>query len=1202
MSDFDPKAFIAGDASMAPIASTPPAPEVQAPAMELDSEAFDPQAFIREGQQEKYGSPGQQAITALEGIGEGLVGPLAPAAERILGVDPQEILARKEANPWAHGIGQAIGLTGGFLTGTGEAAVMTKAGKLATEAAGLGKVAEAANMAREASVLSKAGAPLAAAEVAAKAAQAEKAIGYGYRVGESAVAQAAEMAVLATGDEISKRILQDPNTSAESAIANIGLSMALGAGGGAFITGAVSPLWKATVGNKVEGLLTGLRDHMNGSGAVLPEKLQQAANKLGIEQMPEGFANKNFSPAIRDTADVYMQMKGAKAPTNPTIVEVDVPRATSIAQAYDQMPHNPGDPRVKRAYDALINETNEQYQLLKQNGLKVSKITDGVNPYKNSQEMIADIRDNNHLWYFPTEAGFGSATGEVKYPGHPLLQLTKELDADGNPMPANDIFRIVHDYFGHAKEGVSFGARGEENAWRQHMPMYSPEAQKALTTETRGQNSWVNFGPKAAHNRANPANTIYADQKAGLLPDWALKQTDAVPLQIDPTVRAALSNQPKALESFNILREGQNPEVLKAIDALHRDAGHSVMSAMNLHPEDVLTYSENEAGHNLLNAFKTEYAKKYGPIAAKLDARDAEAALLSISDDARLSSYGKLMEKAMNVGTDSPYYNLYPEYGNRMLAKETIGELDKLTSEINNRMRGMQNDYNVTNALREIRDHIADFKESEIALAGKLSEREGIEGAKRAASTLINERADVARQYAEFAKMSNELMSNLGIGKFSGEGGLRAKLTEGLTAEEVLRKFSIKGNADFTKFLAQHFPETLQAVQQNELKKFIKPAILSAKGEAPLNIAKLHDIVEKAMAGQKEYVQSVLSPQALERIMAAKELVDSIPNPKSSGTAGWMTKMFKDLPRSAMAGVAMLTGHNPILGAILGEGSQLLGRNAPDAMRLAYLKYLGSNQPIKAEGFKSMVEFFNATYKGENAINKAIQNLMKGPSQVVAAAEIPTDKDRENLDKQLDKLQGDPRGMMMAQSKGDVGHYLPDHQAALSQTAMTAAQYLQNLRPKPYQAGPLDKPIAPSAEEIARYERAQDIAISPTTVLQHIKNGTLQVSDITDLNSMYPGLYKLMQTKIMNQIVDAQANEEPIPYKTRVSMSLFLQQPLDSSMNPASILAAQPKETRRGPAMAPPKQKGSPSKLNMKNTTLNQTPTQQAERDRAARD
>jgi len=57
----------------------------------------------------------------------------------------------------------------------------------------------------------------------------------------------------------------------------------------------------------------------------------------------------------------------------------------------------------------------------------------------------------------------------------------------------NDVFRAVHDFFGHSELGNSFGAIGEENAWNAHARMYSPLARQAMTTETRGQNSYVNF-------------------------------------------------------------------------------------------------------------------------------------------------------------------------------------------------------------------------------------------------------------------------------------------------------------------------------------------------------------------------------------------------------------------------------------------------------------------------------------------------------------------------------------------------------------------------------------------------------------------------------------------------------------------------------------------------------------------------------------
>lgn len=228
---------------------------------------------------------------------------------------------------------------------------------------------------------------------------------------------------------------------------------------------------------------------------------------------------KSHSQKVREIADAYARKKGFQIKHGKDENPLDENRGKHIANAFESMEHNPSHPEVQKAYNALINETKDQFEhILKHSGLKVSKITpDMENPYKTgSKALFEDIDKNNHMWYFPTESGFGS---DDSYSDHPLMQNVKL--SNGQEMPANDMFRIVHDYFGHAKEGVGFGPKGEEHAWRAHMPMYSPDAQKALTTETRGQNSWVNFGPHGESNRADPANTKYADQKAGLLPDWA---------------------------------------------------------------------------------------------------------------------------------------------------------------------------------------------------------------------------------------------------------------------------------------------------------------------------------------------------------------------------------------------------------------------------------------------------------------------------------------------------------------------------------------------------------------------------------------------------------------------------------------------------------------------------------------------------------
>lgn len=218
----------------------------------------------------------------------------------------------------------------------------------------------------------------------------------------------------------------------------------------------------------------------------------------------------------RRAALAYAKESGIPYTPPSTYAKVDPVRAKAIADAFEAMPHNPSDPATAASYNAMINETKAQYQHMKDAGVNVEFMPHGADPYAASPRLMAkDLAENNHMYVYPTAEGFGA--GEIT--DNPLLGDSGE-HFNGVPATHNDLFRAVHDYFGHAKEGVGFRANGEENAWRQHAGMYSDAARPAMTTETRGQNSYVNFGPNAARNKlASSADTQYAPQKIGLLPE-----------------------------------------------------------------------------------------------------------------------------------------------------------------------------------------------------------------------------------------------------------------------------------------------------------------------------------------------------------------------------------------------------------------------------------------------------------------------------------------------------------------------------------------------------------------------------------------------------------------------------------------------------------------------------------------------------------
>lgn len=170
-------------------------------------------------------------------------------------------------------------------------------------------------------------------------------------------------------------------------------------------------------------------------------------------------------------------------------ITADLVRGPEIGRMY--MDASPFITSLARyAYAQFADQVEGQFrELTSPNGYGIRVTFQDDDPYPSAERMFADVR-HGHLAIYKTAAPFR----------HPLLSDEQ-----------NDMFRAVHDFHGHYMTGRDFSRHGEEAAWVRHSQMFTGLARRAMTTETRGQNSAFNW---ILNGRQFP------EQKAVLLPDW----------------------------------------------------------------------------------------------------------------------------------------------------------------------------------------------------------------------------------------------------------------------------------------------------------------------------------------------------------------------------------------------------------------------------------------------------------------------------------------------------------------------------------------------------------------------------------------------------------------------------------------------------------------------------------------------------------
>lgn len=299
---------------------------------------------------------------------------------------------------------------------------------------------------------------------------------------------------------------------------------------------------------------------------------------------------------------------------------------------------------------------------------------------------------------------------------------------------------------------------------------------------------------------------------------------------------------------------------------------------------------------------------------------------------------------------------------------------------------------------------------------------------------------------------------------------------------------------------------------------------------------------------------------------------------------------------------------------------------AGSAIVPAITKWLSEGMPT---ALQPVIDYAKKVDRGNNLIDNSVKSLFNEAGSVVSKA-YDSNKDRLQIDDYLQNggVSNDIRDETINQN-----HVVPDHFAEggdvsapenpskglgfdhpvstlyPTQNIMLQAargrmsNYLNSLRPQKHAPKLAFDSEPDQTQQKKTYHKAIDMALRPLSILDKVKDGSLDREDLGHFKALHPELEGVLQKKITEQIITSQLDGKKPNYKTKQGLSLLLGTPLSSEMTPLNIQAAQAtfQMQKAAPQQQPPKGNKSTSSLTKADDsylTGNQARVARSQRDR----
>lgn len=589
----------------------------------------------------------------------------------------------------------------------------------------------------------------------------------------------------------------------------------------------------------------------------------------------------------------------------------------------------------------------------------------------------------------------------------------------------------------------------------------------------------------------------------------------------------------------------------RAMNSRLEAADESMANASKSTLSDASEMSPNKSGEAAQESIVKVVKDELEPISKGFENERVHMQNMDLTKDAKAEAVSSIVTHGSIANPTS----LTEDAGKKLssIAKDiwglkSVDDVKQFRTQLNNEIQKavLSGDHNLLDGLNTAKTALKALEErgineSSLALAGR-------EGNQIAADTIGRIKA-LRSGYAVYKQKLSDLGEALGLGKVKNVGQLEDKLGDlRRSSSNLPYKIFDAGNLKRLEFFKQNFPEAFETSRKAILKDIFDASIDNSRGSSnKFSVQKFITQVRKIEPEAREMLFPGQGRTLRNIAIANANFPGSFNTSNTAAALGFFDNIHGSAWDAVKLGILKAADHLERIGRNSGES---------EASKIASLRAASSQAKPDGNAFKTMLDYISSSARGDNSIGKGIKAIFSGGSLMPALSIESANKKKESLDKLALKLQEDPSALMNV--GGNLGHYLPEHQMEVAKMSSQAINYINSIRPSLIKMGPLDKDIEPSKVEKESFDNALSMAVNPTLILGKVKNGTISGDDMKHFQGLYPDLLENMRGKVMNEITNQVSSGVDIPYQTKMGLSLFLGQALDSTMTPQGIMAAQP--------------------------------------------